>query len=239
MGREANTPVPQQAEGTERLVKFQISSRRNRYAYINILCGRTTREIGTRAPSRVRLINFIFLCHPFSSNRAEGVHIDACVQRTTGWWIYFPKKWYTSCVEFDRRLFYCWLDDLKYHDRFFHPLFLRFFFFFYYEDMIRSIWKVIQFFPVAGNIYDDIVIRGRLLCNSCGWRWNLLRIFDIETIDKSVWVKLVTRSNLIWIYKSEFRLTSDTSISEFNTKSFENLLLKSLLWYVFYESNLL
>lgn len=58
--------------GTERLVKFQISSRRNRYAYINILCGRTTREIGTRAPSRVRLINFIFLCHPFSSNRAEG-----------------------------------------------------------------------------------------------------------------------------------------------------------------------
>ena len=122
----------------------------------------------------------------------------------------------------------------------FSPAFFSFFFFFfYYEDMIRSIWKVIQFFPVAGNIYDDIVIRGRLLCNSCGWRWNLLRIFDIETIDKSVWVKLVTRSNLIWIYKSEFRLTSDTSISEFNTKSFENLLLKSLLWYVFYESNLL
>lgn len=122
----------------------------------------------------------------------------------------------------------------------FSPAFSSFFFFFfYYEDMIRSIWKVIQFFPVAGNIYDDIVIRGRLLCNSCGWRWNLLRIFDIETIDKSVWVKLVTRSNLIWIYKSEFRLTSDTSISEFNTKSFENLLLKSLLWYVFYESNLL
>lgn len=122
---------------------------------------------------------------------------------------------------------------------FFTRFFFVFFFFFYYEDMIRSIWKVIQFFPVAGNIYDDIVIRGRLLCNSCGWRWNLLRIFDIETIDKSVWVKLVTRSNLIWIYKSEFRLTSDTSISEFNTKSFENLLLKSLLWYVFYESNLL
>ena len=121
----------------------------------------------------------------------------------------------------------------------FSSFFFFFFFFFYYEDMIRSIWKVIQFFPVAGNIYDDIVIRGRLLCNSCGWRWNLLRIFDIETIDKSVWVKLVTRSNLIWIYKSEFRLTSDTSISEFNTKSFENLLLKSLLWYVFYESNLL
>lgn len=29
----------------------------------------------------------------------------------------------------------------------------------------------------------------------------------------------------------QIRITFDTSVSEFDTKSFENLLLKSLLWY--------
>lgn len=64
--------------------------------------------------------------------------------------------------------------------------FTRFFFLFFllWKYDTKYIWKVIQFFPLAGNIYDDIIIRGRLLCNSCGWRWNLLRIFDIESVNK-------------------------------------------------------
>lgn len=130
--------------GTERLVKFQISSRRNRYAYINILCGRTTREIGTRAPSRLRLINFIFLCHPFSSNRAEGsAHRCLCATYDN----ILPQKmiyilrWKSIGV--------CFIVGLMIWNTVFSSASFIPFFLFHYENRIRSIWKVIQFFPSA------------------------------------------------------------------------------------------
>lgn len=74
-----------------------------------------------------------------------------------------PKNDIDLALEIDRCLFCCWVDDLKYgfFIRFFYPFFL-----FHYENRTRM---ESYFFPSARDIYNDIIIiRGGLLCNSCG-----------------------------------------------------------------------